>query len=131
MEAVARELVRRDIVSEDAGLGPFGHQVPDHAVELMPRSGDLLVAMQEHRQLAAVMAVGLVRDERVRLEHSLESLATVASLVADFSEILEVTADLAFMPGKQDRFDVGEVLVQRRPARRGACSGSTGWWPNS
>jgi len=47
-----------------------------------------------------------VGDESVGLEHSFEPLATVASLVPEFGEILEVAGDLTFVPGEQDRFDV-------------------------
>ena len=58
-------------------------------------------------------------DERVGLEHSFEPLASVARLVPDFGEMFEVAGDLTFVPGDQDRFDVWEVLVQRRTSDAG------------
>ena len=52
MEAEARELVRHDIVSNTAGRRGLGQQVPDHAAELLLGPGDLIVTMQERRELA-------------------------------------------------------------------------------
>jgi hypothetical protein len=49
VEAVARELVRRDIVPEVAGLCGLGQQVSDHIAKLLVRSGDLLTSMQDRR----------------------------------------------------------------------------------
>jgi len=66
-----------------------------------------------------VMPVGLVGDERISLEDGFESLAGASSLVSDFGEIFEVTADLAFVPGEQDRLEV--------PARPPA----PWWYPGS
>ncbi len=106
MEAVARELLRRDIVPDIAGLWGLGQQVSDHVAELLLRSGDLVVSMQERREFGVVVPVGLVGDERVGLQHSFEPLASVASLVPEFGEIFEVAGDLTFVPGEQDRFDV-------------------------
>jgi len=74
-------------------------------------SGDVLASMQECGEFGAVV---LVVNERVGLEYSLQTLASVASLVAKLGELFEVAADLTFVPGDQDRFDVWEVLVQRR-----------------
>ena len=45
MEAEARELVRRDIIPNIAGLRGLGQQVPDEAGELQLRSGDVLASM--------------------------------------------------------------------------------------
>jgi len=87
--------------------------------ELLLRSSDLLVSMQERGEFGVVVSVGLVGDEGVALEHSLESLASMASLVSDPSEMFEMAIDLTLMPGEQDRFDVGEVLVERRASDAG------------
>jgi len=40
-------------------------------------------------------------------------------VVSDLGELGEVLGDLAFVPGKQDRLHVREVLVQRRSADAG------------
>lgn len=39
---------------------------------------------------------------RVGFEHRFESLAGVATLVADFGEMCEMATDLTLMPGEQD-----------------------------
>src|SRR6266511_179599 len=119
VETVARELVRCDIIADVAGLCGLGQQLSDHAVELLLGSGDLPVAMQERPQFGVAVAVRLMRDERVSVQHRLESLARVAGVVSGFGELLEVAADLAFVPGEQDRLDVWEVLVQRCPSDAG------------
>ena len=62
--------------------------------------------MQVRREFGTGVPIGLVGDEGVGLQHSFESLASVASLVPDFGEILEMGSDLTFVPGEQDRFDV-------------------------
>jgi hypothetical protein len=103
MEAVARELVGRDILPDVAGLCALGQQVSDEVAELLPRSGDVLASMQKCREFGVMVLAG---KERVGLEHSFESLASVAGLVPDFGELFEVAADLTFVPGDQDRFDV-------------------------
>ncbi|MBA2783438.1 MAG: hypothetical protein H0T74_11070, partial [Rubrobacteraceae bacterium] len=108
MKAVARELAGRDIVPEVAGGSALGQQVSNHVAKLLLRSADVLTLMQECRELGAVV---LVRNERIRAEHRLETLAGVAGLVPDLGEMFEVAADLTFVPGEQDRFDAREVLV--------------------
>jgi len=111
VEAVARELVRRDIVPEVAGPCALGQQVSDEALEVLLRSSDVLTSVQECRELGAVMLAG---DEGVGLEHGFEPLACVPGPVADFSEKFEMRGHLTFVPGNQDRLDAREVLVQRR-----------------
>jgi hypothetical protein len=103
VKAVARKLVRRDIIPEVAGFCALGQQVSDEMPEVLLRTGDVLPAMQECRELGAVMLVG---NEREGLEHGFEPLASVASLVPNFGEMFEVGCDLTLMPGDQDRFDV-------------------------
>ncbi len=119
VEAVARELVRCDIVPEVAGLCGVGQQVSDEVAELLLRSGDVLTSMQECREFGAVVLVG---NERVGLEYSFEPLASVASLVPDFGKMFEVVGDLTFVPGDQDGFDAWEVLVERRTSDAGLLS---------
>ena len=78
VEAVARKLVRRDIIPDVASLCGLGQQASDHVVDLMLRSGDPLVPVQECREFGVVVPVGLVGDEGIGLQHSFESLASVA-----------------------------------------------------
>jgi hypothetical protein len=99
VEAVACELVRSDIVPDLAGGYGLGQQVSDHVAELMLGSRDLLVSMENRREFAVMMPVGVVGDEGVGLQHGVEPLASVAGLVAEFGELLEMGGDLAFVPG--------------------------------
>jgi hypothetical protein len=87
-------------------------------MDLLLCAGEVRPPMQEGGQFGAGMLVGeaVVGDERVGLQHRLEPLARVAGLVAEFGELGRVGGDLAFVPGNQDRFDVWEVLVERRSA---------------
>lgn len=103
LKAIARELVRRNIVADRAGLRGLGQKVSDQVAELLLGSGDVLTPMQECRELGAVALVG---NERIGLQHSFEPLPNVASLVPDFGEMFEVACDLTFVPCDQDRFDV-------------------------
>ena len=119
VEAVARELVRRDIIPNVAGLCGLDQQVSDHVAELLLRPGDVLTSMQECREFGAVV-LAVVGDEGVGLQHSFEPLGSTASLVPEYGEMFEVAGDMTFVPSKQDRFDVWEVLVQRRTADAGA-----------
>ena len=119
MEAVARELVRRDIIPNVAGLCGLDQQVSDHVAELLLRPGDVLTSMQECREFGAVV-LAVVGDEGVGLQHSFEPLGSTASLVPEYGEMFEVAGDMTFVPSEQDRLDVWEVLVQRRTADAGA-----------
>src|SRR5262249_31414354 len=116
VEAVARELRRRDIVPDVAALRTLGQQVPDELVEVLLRSGDVLTSMQECRKLGVVV---LVENERECLEHGFEPVTRVASLMSELGEMFEVAAHQTLMPCEQDRFDVCEVLVQRRTTDAG------------
>jgi hypothetical protein len=119
VEAVARKLVGRDIIPDVASLCGLAQQVSKHVSELLLRSGHLLVSMQERREVGIVVPAGLVGDDGVGLEHGFEPLASSASPVPDFGEMFEVAGDLTFVPGEQDRFDVRELLVQRRASDAG------------
>jgi hypothetical protein len=119
VEAVARELVGRDVGAQSPRLDYLGQEVSDHVAYSLLRLGDVLVAMQERPQFGVVPSMRLVGDERVGLEYGVEPLARVTGLVANFNEIVEVPADLAFVPGEQNRFDAREVLVQRRASDAG------------
>ncbi len=91
VEAVARKLVRRDIIPEVAGLCDLGQQVSDQVDELLLRPGDGLPSMQECREFGAVV-LAVVGDERVGLEHRFEPLASVAGLVPEFGEMCGIIA---------------------------------------
>ena len=70
---------------------------------MLLRSGDVLASMQECGEFGAVVLLG---NERIRLEHGFQPLAGVTRLVADLSELFEVSGDLTFVPGNQDRLDI-------------------------
>jgi len=68
VEAVARKLVRRDIIVEVAGLCTRGHQISDHVVELRLGSGDALTSMQKRGEFSVMVAAVLVRSNpRIKL----------------------------------------------------------------
>jgi hypothetical protein len=64
VEAVARQLVGRDIVPDVAALCGPGQQVSDHGAELVLCPHDLLVAMQERREFGVVMPMRLMLNQR-------------------------------------------------------------------
>src|SRR5205823_9338305 len=97
VKAVARKLVRRDIIADIARSHGLDQQVPNEVAELLVRSGDVLTSMQECRELGAVVLVG---NERVGFEHGLEALGSRARPVADFSELFEMAGDLSLVPGE-------------------------------
>jgi SAM-dependent methyltransferase len=124
VQAVAREFVGTDIISDAAGLGSLGEQVSEHVAQVPLCSDDVLVRMQECCEFGAVglvpmMLYPLVVNERVGPQHRFEPLACIPGLVSNFGELFEAAGDLTFVPGGQDRFDVGEVLVQCRPSDPG------------
>jgi hypothetical protein len=113
VEAVRRELTRRDVIADVAGHCGVGKQAFDQVADMLLCSRDVFTSMQQRGEL---VAVDVVVKERVGLEHRRESFTRIVSMVSDLGEILEVTGDLPFVPGDEDRFDVGEVLVQSRTA---------------
>ena len=116
MEAIRHEFVWGDVVADVAGRRCVRDEVSDHVPEVMLRSGDLLVAVQQGCQLPVVVAMRFVDDQRVCLEHGLEALGGAAGLIASGGELREVAAHLSFMPRGEDRLDIREVLVQGRPS---------------
>ena len=70
VEAVARKLLRRDIITDLTGLRGLDQQVSDQVAELLLRPGDVLTSMQERCEFGVVVPVGLVGEESVSLEHS-------------------------------------------------------------
>jgi hypothetical protein len=109
VQAVAREFVRGDIIPRVASLCPLGNQVSDDSAEVLLGSGDVLASMQECREFGAVVLMG---NEGEGLEHGFEPLASAASLAPKLGKLFEVDGDVTFVPGDQDRFDIGEVLYR-------------------
>ena len=103
MEAVARELVGWHVVANLAGRCGIGDQAFNQVAQVVLGAGDVGAAMEDGRELGAVM---LVLDERVGLQHSVESLGGTAGPISDSEEMLEVGAHLAFVPRQQDRVDI-------------------------
>ncbi len=114
MQAVVGELVVRNIPSHIARCGRVDEKRTDHVAELMLRLCHLMILMEERRKLGVVVTMELVDDERVGLEHRAKSLARTTGFVPDLAEMREVPADLTLVPAAEDRFDVGEVFVERR-----------------
>jgi hypothetical protein len=112
VKAVTGELVSRDIGAELAAFRSHGDEIANHLAKGGLRSCNVVISMNERRQFAVVPA-RLMRQKRVSLEDSGESLVCRRGPVSELGELLEVSGDLAFVPGQQDRFDIGEVLVQR------------------
>jgi len=119
VEAEARKLARRDIVPDVTGLRRLGQQVCDEVAEMLMRLGNVLAPVQERCELGAVGP--LLGNERIGPEDGFEPLAGVAPVVPDLGEMLKMASDLAFVPGGQDRSDVGKYLYSvARPMP--ACS---------
>lgn len=78
-----RQLVRRHVVPDVAVLRGLDQQAPDQLVDLPLRSPELIGSMHELRDPRALVAARVAREERVGLEHRLESLPRIASLVSD------------------------------------------------
>jgi hypothetical protein len=55
-----------------------------------------------------------VGDERVGPQHRFQPLASVASLIAEFLELGNVSGDLTFVPSEQGCFDLREGCVPGR-----------------
>lgn len=79
VEAVAGQLVSRDVLAYGAGVGGRGDQVADHVVQLAFGAGDAFAAVQEGGELVVGVAVGFVDDEGVGLEDGFESRLGVVS----------------------------------------------------
>jgi hypothetical protein len=62
--------------------------------------------------------VGVTGQKGIRLENHLQSFRR-GGPVADLGEMLEVIGNLAFVPGEEDGFHVGEVFVESRAADTG------------
>jgi hypothetical protein len=72
--------------------------------------GEVLATVQERGKFGAVMPVV---NERAGAEDGFQLPGRTTGLVPDAAKVVQMAGDLAFVPGDQDRLDVGEVLVQR------------------
>ena len=120
MEAVGGELLGRDIGSDVAGLSGFGDQVSEESDELLLDSFDVLVLMDQRCEIDVVSVSGVfVQVHSDCVQDGLERLAGVVGVVGQFGKASEVSASVSLVPGDQDRFDVGVVLVEGGPAYPG------------
>ena len=55
-EAKAHELIEGDVSPDVARLGGLCQQVPDHVADVLFRADEMLVAMEQRRLLAVVVA---------------------------------------------------------------------------
>ena len=83
----------------------------------MLRSGDVLILVYQCRHVGPPPLMG--HPVGYRFEHPFERFTRVVELVTELDQLGQVDGDMAFVPSDQDRFDVGEVLVQRRPSDPG------------
>jgi hypothetical protein len=96
VQAVARKLVRRDISPNVACISDIGQETSNQLDELVLRSGEVLISMQEFREFGAVL-FAVMNDECVGLEHGFEPIAGVTGLVPDLGEVLEVMEPAAWL----------------------------------
>ena len=116
VEAVPRELVWWDVLPDVPVRGGLAQQSTQKPLEVLLGASHVASSVEEGGHVVVVMPV-LYESER--LDDSLEPLYGRTALVPERGELLEVSGDLALMPGEKDRFDVGEVLVQRGPTNAG------------
>ena len=117
VQAVGRELAGGDVIADVPGLRGFGDEVSHEGVEVLLGVGEVFAPVHQCREFGVLGA--FVGDVRVGVEDGFELFSGGACLVADAGEVFEVRGHVAFVPRGQDRLDVREVLVQRRPADAG------------
>jgi len=117
VQAVDRELAGGDIIADVRGLRGFADEVTHKGVQVLLCTGDVLAPVHQRREFG-VLGV-LLGDVRIGVEDGFELFTRGACLVADEDQVFEVRGHVAFVPRGQDRLDVREVLVQRRPADAG------------
>jgi hypothetical protein len=125
-----RELLRRDVVTDRAGRDALGDQVAEEAVQPPVGRGDPVPAVQQLPEVGDPVLGAVVADAGVGLEHRLEALHRISDSGPECVEMVQVGVDVLLVPGQEDRLDVGEVLVERRPPipapRRPGTSAPTG-----
>jgi hypothetical protein len=101
VQAVARELIDRHVVSNVAGLGARSEQDFDHGVQLPPRRGEVLVSMQNRPGFAVALGAGLVGDQRASVpEPGRQPSPSCWTPAARFTEL--ISAQLAADAGVHD-----------------------------
>jgi hypothetical protein len=78
-------------------------------------ASDPLVPVKQRGESGVLVPAGVPGEGGVGLQHRFEPLTGVSGLVPDLGQVREVGCDLPIVPGEEDRFDVREVLVERRP----------------
>ena len=71
------------------------------------------------RMLFGMRSRAFMGDQRVGFEHRLQPLARVSRTVADLGKAFQMVRHVPFVPCHDDRFDIGEVFVERRAADPG------------
>ena len=86
----------------------------------MLSSGNVMTLMHEGRKVRTVVLLGSLMDyQSVGLEYGFEPFTSVAGLVTELDETGKVAGDVTFVPGHQNRFDIGKILVQSRTSDAG------------
>src|SRR5918999_4144918 len=119
MQAIARELISSNVISDVTYLGRLYKEVTNHSVEELLCPSDVFVAMQQRRQVRVAVPAELISDEGITLEHGRKSFARAAGAVTRPGKDSDMSCDLTFVPREEDRFDIREVFVESRPPDAG------------
>ena len=122
VQAVAGQLAGCDVGPDLARLGARGEQVGDQVLELLPCPGDVLAAVQQRYGQFGVVV--LVLDQCECGQDGFELLGGITGGVPGLGELAQVQRDMTFVPGHQDRFDVGKYLysvARPMPAAAAIC----------
>ncbi len=118
METELRQLVGRDIAAKSTCVRELRQQSTNEVEEPALRVGDMRIAMQQRNKLGGVLPAP-VDTQRIDPKHRLEPGAGITGPAAQRRELLEMPGNVPVVPRDQDRLDVREVLVQRRPTDPG------------
>lgn len=80
VEAVAGELVGRNVVAHDPALGPLGEDVPDQFADLIRGARHLAVTVQEALEVGVVVPPGSLREKGVGLEQRPKAVPRLGSV---------------------------------------------------
>ena len=114
MQAVAGKFVTGYVIAHLATPHAVGDQLRDQLMQLALGADNLVLRVQEPDQLG-VVAAGLLHDAGVAVQHRHQPVGAITRASTYLAELSQVSVDLAGMPAVQDRVDVGEVLIKRRP----------------
>jgi len=129
MKAVGGQLCGGDVGPDLARVRGRDQQLPEEFGLRLVRPGDVLPPVDKGRHLRRAVSAPVVRDEGVGGEHRFQLLRRVAALLVQGSQLLEVRGDVPLVGGDEDRLDVGEALVERRPPDAGSLAPSIGGLP--